>query len=114
MSLARKPEAEAEIDAAQVGGLLTDQHPDLSMLALEPLGAGWDNALYRLGDALTVRLPRRRAGADLILHEQRWLPTLASALPLPVPAPVRIGRPGRGYPWCWSICPWLPGEIAGE
>jgi aminoglycoside phosphotransferase (APT) family kinase protein len=27
---------------------------------------------------------------------------------------VRIGRPGRGYPWRWSITPWLPGLSAAE
>jgi aminoglycoside phosphotransferase (APT) family kinase protein len=29
-----------------------------------------------------------------------------------VPAPVRVGRPGPGYPWSWSVCPWLPGDVA--
>jgi len=50
--------------------------------------------------------------APLVLHEQRWLPALAHRLPLAVPTPVRVGRPGCGYPWSWSVCPWLPGDIA--
>jgi aminoglycoside phosphotransferase (APT) family kinase protein len=56
-----------------------------------------------------VRLPRRLLSAALIVNEQRWLPELAAGLPLPVPAPLRLGRPGCGYPWAWSVGSWLPG-----
>src|SRR5207253_6623291 len=59
-----------------------------------------------------VRLPRRLASAFLIVKEQRWLPALAGPLPLPVPTPLRIGAPGEGYPWAWSVVPWLDGEPA--
>ena len=85
------------------------QHPDLSGLALEHLDAGWDNTLWRLGGELLVRLPRRAQAALLVANEQRWLPTLAPLLPLPVPTPVRFGRPSVDYPWRWSIVPWLSG-----
>lgn len=106
------PVAEFDVDSALVQRLLVDQHPDLAHLQLAPLACGWDNAIFRLGDALTVRMPRRQVGADLIASEQRWLPELAPHLPLPTPCPVRIGRPALGYPWSWSVCPWLPGEPA--
>jgi len=103
------PEAEIEISADLVRSLVADQHPDLAGLALTSAGAGWDNSLWRLGDELVVRLPRRSVAAPLTINEQRWLPELSARLPLPVPAPVRIGRPSADYPWCWSITPWLPG-----
>ena len=61
---------------------------------------------------LAVRLSRRALSAALIEHEQRWLPMLAPTLPLAAPTPVRIGRPGCGYPWSWSVVPWLPGQSA--
>jgi aminoglycoside phosphotransferase (APT) family kinase protein len=99
---------------ALVSELLRDQHPDLAHWPLTSVEAGWDNALFRLGDEWAVRLPRRAAAAPLIVHEQRWLPRLAEQLPLPVPTPVRIGTPGRGYPWSWSIVPWLPGQPADQ
>jgi aminoglycoside phosphotransferase (APT) family kinase protein len=57
-----------------------------------------------------VRLPRRAASAALIEHEQQWLGRLAPALPVAVPVPVFAGRPGAGYPWCWSVVPWFAGE----
>jgi aminoglycoside phosphotransferase (APT) family kinase protein len=106
------PAAEVVIDAPLVRTLLQDQHPDLAALPLTHPVFGWDNVMFRLGDELQVRLPRRLASAPLILREQRWLPELAPVLPLPVPAPLRVGRPGEGYPWAWSVCTWLPGGPA--
>ena len=106
------PAAEVAVDAVLVGALLESQHPDLATLPLTLLAEGWDNFMFKLGEELTVRLPRRELSAAMIEHEQRWLPELAGRLPLPVPAPVRVGRPGNGYPWSWSILPWLPGDVA--
>jgi aminoglycoside phosphotransferase (APT) family kinase protein len=108
------PVAEFEIDRALVSGLLADQHPDLAHMPLQVVDAGWDNAMFRLGDHLSVRLPRRTAAATLIAHEQTWLPRLADQLALPVPAPYRIGTPACGYPWRWSVLPWLQGMAADQ
>ncbi|WP_234313846.1 aminoglycoside phosphotransferase family protein [Streptomyces sp. NBRC 109706] len=108
------PSAEVSVSVELVRRLLADQHPDLAELDIEVLANGWDNLVCRLGRDHLVRLPRRAASAGLVVHEQRWLPGLAQRLPLPVPAPVRIGRPGHGYPWAWSVLPFLPGEIAAR
>ncbi len=110
---ASTPAAEIEIDEDLVRRLLSDQHPDLADLAIQMLASGWDNVMFRLGDQLTVRVPRRSAAAALVEHEQRWLPVLAPDLPLPVSAPVRIGRPTTFYPWSWSVLPWFDGIPAG-
>jgi aminoglycoside phosphotransferase (APT) family kinase protein len=107
-----KPDADIEIDAALVRSLLCEQHPDLATLPLQEIDSGWDNAMFRLGEALAVRLPRRVAVTHLIEREQQWLPQLAPLLPIPVPAPVRCGRPATNYPWRWSIVPWLSGRNA--
>jgi aminoglycoside phosphotransferase (APT) family kinase protein len=71
---------------------------------------GWDNTVFRLGDGLAVRLPRRAVSARLIEHEQRWLPELAVRLPVAVPVPLRIGVPGPLFEWSWSVVRWLPGR----
>src|SRR5205085_6091431 len=34
---------------------------------------------------------------------------LAPHLPVSIPVPVGHGVPGEGYPWSWSVCPWLEG-----
>jgi aminoglycoside phosphotransferase (APT) family kinase protein len=112
MTIESKPSADVVVDTAVVRALLHEQHPDLAALSLAETAAGWDNHLFRLGDALAVRLPRRALAANLILHEQRWLPLLAARLPLPIPVPVRTGHPGCGFPWSWSVVPWLDGTSA--
>ena len=108
----RTPDADYAIAPPTVRDLLRDQHADLADLPIRALDAGWDNAMFRLGDTLLVRLPRRAPAAALLEREQTWLPYLAPQLPLPVPAPVRIGHPGRGYPWRWSVVDWHPGSPA--
>lgn len=97
-----------------VRGLLREQHPDLADRPLTPLGEGWDNMMFRLGQHFVVRLPRRSAAEPLAVHEQRWLPQIAAALDLPVPVPVRHGRPSDHYPWPWSITRWIEGRPAHE
>jgi len=106
------PVAEFEVSAELAHRLLTRQHPDLAGLPLSLVAEGWDNFVFRLGDRLTLRLPRREIGARLIRHEQQWLPMMAGRLPLPIPAPVRVGAPEGDYPWPWSITPWFEGETA--
>lgn len=103
------PKAEFAVDEALVAALLAGQHPDLAGLALTVVDEGWDNVMFRLGEDFAVRLPRRAAAAKLIEHELAWLPRLAPDLPIAVPAPVRAGAPGCGYPWRWSVLPWIPG-----
>lgn len=115
--MVERPPAEVMLTPADVADLVAGQHPQFAGRPLTELDAGpgsigWDNLVYRLGDDLAVRLPRRRIGADLIVNEQRWLPSLAGRLPLPVPSPVAVGRPAGAYPWRWSIVPWFAGEPA--
>jgi aminoglycoside phosphotransferase (APT) family kinase protein len=112
MTVNRMPPAEVEVSADLVRRLLADQHPDLARLPVEFLANGWDNELYRVGDGLVARLPRRALGAQIIVNEQRWLPELAPRLPLPIPSPERTGVPACGYPYSWSVVPYLPGVPA--
>src|SRR5580692_1187775 len=110
----RMPAADVEVSADLVRRLLADQHPDLARLPVEFLANGWDNELYRVGDGLVARLPRRALGAEIIKNEQRWLPVLAPGLPLPIPYPERTGGPAHGYPYPWSVVPYLPGVPAAQ
>ncbi|MDJ0595896.1 MAG: aminoglycoside phosphotransferase family protein [Pleurocapsa sp. MO_226.B13] len=106
------PISEVEIDTALVFDLLAKQHPDLINLPLQLLDFGWDNVIFRLGDRLCVRLPRRQVAAKLIEHEQTWLPQIADRLTMPIPTPYRLGKPTANYPWRWSILPWVSGVTA--
>lgn len=106
------PRADVAIDADLVRGLLADQRPDVAGLRLAPVASGWDNAAWRLGDDLAVRLPRRELNATHAIHEARLLPRISARVPLAVPLPVHRGAPGRGYPWPWLIVRWIPGADA--
>lgn len=106
------PPAEVTIDEERVRALLRDQHPDLAEQTLTVVESGWDNAMFRLGEDLAVRLPQREIAGPLIVHEQKWLPELAARLSLSLPVPIRTGVPGQGYPFRWSVIPWLAGDPA--
>ena len=110
----KMPAAEVEVSADLVRRLLADQHPDLARLPVAFLANGWDNELYRVGDGLVARLPRRALGAQISSNEQRWLPGLAPRLPLHIPYPERTGVPACGYPYSWSVVPYLPGVPAAQ
>ena len=108
------PAAEVDVTLELIEALVSEQHPDLAGLAVVELANGWDNAMFRLGDDLIVRAPRREMAARLIDHEQAVLPEFAERLPIAIPAPIRAGRPSDAlaYPWAWSIVPWIPGTVA--
>lgn len=106
------PAAEVQIDKNLIRALIQAQHPEFAALEISPIDAGWDNAIFMLGTDFAVRLPRRAAAAELVRREQKWLPSVAQRVPLPIPSPLRVGAPGCGYPWFWSIVPWIKGEPA--
>ena len=108
------PAADVDVTVELVRRLLAGQHADLAGQPVQFLANGWDNAMFRLGDDLLVRLPRREPAAQILLNEQRWLPMLAQRIQLPIPAPERTGRPAHGYPFSWSVVPYLPGEPAAD
>src|SRR3954467_12908471 len=70
---------------------------------------GTDHVIYRLGEDLSVRLPKIDWAAEQGERERRWLPVLASHLPVQVPTPVFVGTPAYGYPYAWYVAPWIEG-----
>ncbi len=102
---------EVDVDADLVRGLLAAHFPrwaDLPIIRVA--SAGTDNAMFRLGSDLAVRLPRIPGAAANITREQHWLPKLAPHLPIAVPEVVGVGEPAEDYPWPWSVCRWLTGR----
>lgn len=101
---------EPDIDAALVRRLLAAQFPQWTGLSVQPVAsAGTDNAMFRLGSELAVRLPRVGWAAEGVGRERHWLPLLAPRLPVPIPVPLALGRPSTAYPWEWSVVRWLEG-----
>lgn len=91
--------------------LVATQLPHLSHLSVQPVAeSGTDHALYRLGKNLVVRLPIIDWAVGQAESDMLWLPALAPHLTLQIPVPVTVGDPGEGYPWPWSVVPWIAGE----
>ena len=111
MAGVRMHEDEFEVDADLVSRLLTRQFPQWADLPLEPVAsAGTDNALFRLGDQMVVRLPRIQWAVEGVDLEQEWLPRLAPFLPVAIPTPLGLGESDEDYPWRWSVYEWLGGD----
>jgi len=105
---------EPTITTALVRRLVSAQFPRWAALPITPLASGGTvNAVYRLGDGFTVRLPRTAGGADDVAKERRILDALGG-LPVAVPVVAGLGEPGEGYPWPWAVHRWLDGEPAVE
>ncbi|MEV4170204.1 aminoglycoside phosphotransferase family protein [Nonomuraea sp. NPDC049709] len=110
---ARTAQVRPAINTALVRDLVDAQFPQWAALPLELLEpAGSGHVIYRLGESLSVRLPRHSGAVGQAEKEFEWLPRLAPQLPLAIPIPVGVGEPGFGYPWRWAVSRWLEGEVA--
>ena len=106
-----QPDTDWQLTADLAAALVRQQHPPYRHLELTALAQGWDNATFRLGPDLLVRLPRRRTAAQLLAKEVEWLPTMASLSSLPIPRIVAVGEATPAYPAQWVIMRWLPGAV---
>ncbi len=101
---------EVQVDEADVRRLLRAQFPGWSELPLERIvHSGSDHSVFRLGEALAVRLPRIDWAASQAAQDHEWLPRLAPHLPVPIPTPVALGEPDADYRYAWAVHQWLPG-----
>lgn len=99
--------------------LVDEQFPRWALLPLRRvLPAGTVNAVFRLGQDLSVRLPLR---ADDPAAVTAWLDAevaaaaeLSTCCPFPTPTHMATGAPGPGYPLPWVVQTWLPGTVASE
>ena len=98
-----------ELDAAKARKIIDAQSPDYAHLSLKPIvSGGTDNTMFRLGDRLCARFPKREDAVPQIEKEQVWLPRL-TPLPLNIPVPVGHGIATELFPHPWSLYEWLPG-----
>jgi hypothetical protein len=92
MSAAKMHVDEVRCDALLVRRLLAAQFPRWADLNIESIqSSGTDNAQFRLGNDMVVRLPRIQSAAGQVAKEQHWLPILAPFLTLPIQCRWRKG-----------------------
>jgi aminoglycoside phosphotransferase (APT) family kinase protein len=87
--MARMHVDDIEIDVPLVRRLLAEQFPEwagLPLSLIEP--SGTDNAVFRLGEELSIRLARRNGPTEAGGKELEWLPRLAPLVPFEIPVPV--------------------------
>ncbi len=106
--------AEVVVDAALARRLVREQFPELELRSLEPLGEGWDNSVWLVDGQWVFRFPRRQIAVPAVARQVEMLPMLAPLLPLPIPQPAFVGRPGGGFPWPFFGAPLLPGREAAR
>ena len=86
------------------------QFPSLAPAAIEALGNGWDNTVFRVNERFAFRFPRRDIAVNLIQTEIACLPVLAPRLPFPIPIPLFAGRPSPEYPWPFAGYTYIDGD----
>lgn len=87
------------IDSQLVSCLVATQFPQFKDLPVQPVElSGWDNRTFRLGKHMLVRMPSSERYAIQVEKEQKWLPRLASLLPLSIPLPIAMGEAAEGIP----------------
>ncbi len=99
-------------DPQIVNRLLREQAPHLADLTVRAsCASGSSNWVFRLGDALAVRLPRSDDYVADLLNEVRWLPRLGPNLTVAVPDVVAVGQPSGTFARPWAVVSWVPGNL---
>ena len=107
MNMPKMHSEELDIDEKLVHSLIKIQCPQWSTLQLQRIASsGTDNALFRLGLDLVVRLPRLIGADSNINKEYLWLPQLANFLSIPISVPLFKGHATDFYPSNWMISQW--------
>jgi aminoglycoside phosphotransferase (APT) family kinase protein len=106
---------EIDISTGLAAKLIAAQFPHWAGLPVRPVSsAGTECVLYRLGDELVIRLPRRPGECLDAILTHGVLSRLAPFLPVPVPALVAEGWPTAEYPASWGVLRWLNGDTPVE
>jgi aminoglycoside phosphotransferase (APT) family kinase protein len=93
--------------------LAASPRPELADLPLSFVARGWDNSVWRVGDALAARIPVRLQAVELIENEARWGAELAAplvALGAAAALPVQLVPAGE-HPFPWLLTTWVEGDL---
>ena len=100
---------EVVVDEALARRLLAEQFPELAGATVRRHASGWDNTVFAVDDRWAFRFPRRALAIPGVERELEHLPRLAAALPVLIPAPLRVGVPSPAFPWPFYGARLLPG-----
>jgi aminoglycoside phosphotransferase (APT) family kinase protein len=101
------------VDESLAERLITEQFPPLPNRSLLLLGEGWDYTAFLVDETWVFRFPRRAVVVPGTEREIVTLPLLAPLLPVAIPRPEHVGRPGPTFPWPFYGARYLPGTEPG-
>lgn len=104
--------AEEQVGEDRARGLLRRRFPELAADAVTLVSEGWDYVVFRVDGEWAFRFPRREMVVPGTEREIAVLPELAKRLPVGVPAPVYVARPGNDFPWPFYGARYLEGVEA--
>jgi aminoglycoside phosphotransferase (APT) family kinase protein len=104
--------AEEHVDEERACFLVRSRFPELAADEVRLVSEGWDYTVFRVDGEWAFRFPRRAVVVPGTEREIAVLPELAGRLPVGVPAPVFVGRPGDDFPWPFYGARHLPGVEA--
>lgn len=105
------------VTVSVVRTLIDDQYPQWRGLPITTVASsGTVNAIFRLGDRLSLRFPLQGDDSATVLKQLQAESLAATKLfertRFPTPQPVAIGQPGANHRFPWSVQTWLPGVAA--
>jgi len=107
--------AEEHVDDERARRLIRARFSEVAADEVTLVSEGWDYAVFRADDEWAFRFPRREVVVPGTEREIAVLPVLAERLPVGVPAPVFVGRPGDDFPWPFYGSRYLDGiEATGR
>jgi aminoglycoside phosphotransferase (APT) family kinase protein len=105
-------EAAEHVDEERAARLIRAQFAPLPERSVELVSEGWDYVVHLVDGRWAFRFPRREVVVAGTERELACLPALTERLPVGIPAPVFVGKPGEGYPWPFYGAAFLPGREA--
>ena len=107
--------AEERVDEERARRIIQRQFEEVVVDEVTLVSEGWDYAVFRVDGEWAFRFPRREVVVPGTEREIAVLPELAERLPVAVPAPVFVGRPGDDFPWPFYGSRYLDGvEATGQ
>jgi len=104
--------AEELVDERRARQLIRTRFPEVAADEVALVSEGWDYAVFRVDAEWAFRFPRREVVVAGTEREIAVLPALAERLPVGVPAPVFVARPGGDFRWPFYGSRYLEGEEA--
>jgi len=107
--------AEEHVDEERARRIIHGQFAEVAGGEVTLVSEGWDYAVFRVDGEWVFRFPRREVVVSGTEREIAVLPKLADRLPVAVPAPAFVGRPGADFPWPFYGSRYLDGvEATGQ